>query len=120
MRPSITRRRICAAEGLSDPAIEIHLNDEEANPQSDLSRIQSIKKKFEPLRAYLHFTNSPEDKAGFNILTGAPTVAFQPDVEYHLIKLNSEQLDVAKELAPLHTAGHTPEPNRPTPSCTIT
>ena len=99
VKPSIMAQRHCANEALPGSAIEFKLSDKGTLSKSEVSSLESMIKKYEPIKEYLHICDSPEDESGFNIATCSPTVTFQPDVEYQILKLNSEQLKVAKEVA---------------------
>jgi len=111
-KPSIVLQRHCKNEPLADTALEVRLHGKKALSHSEVSSLESLIKRYEPIKKYLYISDSPEDQAGFKISTCCPIVEFKPGVEYHIVKLDAEQLNIAKEVAhhvdrtyALHAAG---------------
>jgi len=112
MKPLVTIQRRCPGDTLSDTAVTFKIDDTTKLSEQKVSSLETLIRKYEPIKHFLTVSSTPEEAAGLNVLTCSPKVDFQPDVDYRLIKLNEEQIEVAKEVARLverthglHTSG---------------
>jgi hypothetical protein len=99
MKPSVTLHRHCANEALSDTAVQLKFSDTATLSQSEVASLELMMRKYEPIKPFLHITDSAEDAKVFNIATCQPMVEFQPNVDYQIVKFTSAQFQVAKEVA---------------------
>jgi hypothetical protein len=111
-KPTVSISETCPTEGsaaIPNNAIEISFDPKKGLSEREVSSIDSLMKKYESIKGSLR---SREARSQLDIKTCSPGLTFQADVHYQLLSLNSEQLDVAREVADrvertheLHTGG---------------
>jgi len=104
MKPLVTINRPSAGDALSDTSVTlkfdhtVNLYDAKLS-EAKTTSLETLLQKYEPIKEFLQIAHSPTDVAGFNVSTSSPIVNFQPNVRYHVVQINGDQLEIAKEVA---------------------
>jgi hypothetical protein len=111
-KPSVSIRESCPTEGsgaIPNNSIEITFDPKKKLSEREVSSLDSLLKKYESIKGSLRPKHARVD---LDIKTCSPTLTFQADVNYQLLNVNSEQLEIAREVADrvertheLHTGG---------------
>ena len=105
VKPEVIMHRHCEKDPLRGGSVKLAFG-KKALQKNQVDTLESLMKRFEPLKAYLAITDHPDDKRGFDIKTCAPRGEFQPNTEYALISIYEKQLSIAKRIAQMAEKTH--------------
>jgi hypothetical protein len=98
-KPTVTIHRHCDDEALPGESVQFTFEQSRSLSSAEVSSLEAMMKKYEPLRELLQAAESPAHAKGFEIETCSPVVEFQPGVSYHIVNVDKAQVDTAREMA---------------------